>query len=234
MRPFFNFYGGKWLLAPKYDAPIHQTIIEPFAGSAGYSVRHYANAVRLYDVDPVIVGVWDYLIKAPISEINNLPDLVKHVDDLSSSVPQEARWLIGFWLNCGSAVPKKSMAKWKLLPHSNKGQLNWGSRVKERLAAQVGYIRHWTVECRDFASLDTGVEATWFVDPPYEVGGQYYRCKLTKDRYAELATWSQALTGQVIVCERPTASWLPFKPLCQGRSARYQFTEEAVWLGGVA
>ena len=41
MRPFFGFYGGKWRDAPKhYPFPEHDTIVEPFAGSAGYSVRY--------------------------------------------------------------------------------------------------------------------------------------------------------------------------------------------------
>ena len=69
MKPFFTYYGGKYRAAPKYPAPRHETIVEPFAGSAGYSVRHFARDVRLYDVDPIIVGVWSYLTRTPADEI---------------------------------------------------------------------------------------------------------------------------------------------------------------------
>jgi hypothetical protein len=39
LEPMFTYLGGKWRLAPKYPPPIHDTIIEPFCGSAGYSLR---------------------------------------------------------------------------------------------------------------------------------------------------------------------------------------------------
>ena len=70
MRPFFGFYGGKWRDTPKYyPAPDHDTIVEPFAGSAGYSVRYADRNVILGEKDAVIFGVWDYLIRVPAHEI---------------------------------------------------------------------------------------------------------------------------------------------------------------------
>lgn len=41
LKPFFTFYGGKWRAAPHYAPPEFATIVEPFAGAAGYSVRHH-------------------------------------------------------------------------------------------------------------------------------------------------------------------------------------------------
>ena len=65
MRPFFGFYGGKWRDAPKYyPVPEYDTIVEPFAGSAGYSVRYGDRNVVLGEKDDIIFGVWDYLIRA--------------------------------------------------------------------------------------------------------------------------------------------------------------------------
>ena len=40
LRPFFCYYGGKWRAAPKYPPPEHDTIVEPFAGAAGYATRY--------------------------------------------------------------------------------------------------------------------------------------------------------------------------------------------------
>ena len=35
LKPFFTYYGGKYRAAPKYPEPVHGSIVEPFAGSAG-------------------------------------------------------------------------------------------------------------------------------------------------------------------------------------------------------
>jgi len=40
LRPFWRYYGGKWRAAPSYPSPRCETIIEPFAGAAGYSLRY--------------------------------------------------------------------------------------------------------------------------------------------------------------------------------------------------
>jgi hypothetical protein len=41
LRPFFGYYGGKWRDAVKhYPPPEHTRIVEPFAASAGYSLRY--------------------------------------------------------------------------------------------------------------------------------------------------------------------------------------------------
>ena len=54
-------------------------------------------------------------------------------------------------------------------------------------------------------------DVTWFVDPPYEEGGKHYR--FGSIDYKHLAYWVKEREGQVIVCEREDAEWLPFKPL---------------------
>jgi len=96
VRPFFTYYGGKWRAAPRYPAPRYSIIIEPFAGSAGYSLRYYDRQVVLVEKDPQIAALWRYLIKATASDFLNLPDVPEgmSVDDLN--VCQEARYLIGF------------------------------------------------------------------------------------------------------------------------------------------
>jgi site-specific DNA-adenine methylase len=82
MRPFFSFFGSKWRVAPHYPKPTHNTIIEPFAGSAGYTLRYPNRNVRLYDADPIICGVWDFLLRAASEEIRRLPLVFSHIDEL--------------------------------------------------------------------------------------------------------------------------------------------------------
>lgn len=73
LQPFFSFFGGKWRVGLRYPAPMYPTIIEPFAGGAGYSVRYSDRQVVLYDADPIIAGLWSYLIKVSPAEVLALP-----------------------------------------------------------------------------------------------------------------------------------------------------------------
>jgi hypothetical protein len=228
LRPFFCYYGGKWRAAPRYPAPIHETIIEPFAGAAGYSCRHYTKKVILYDLDPLIAGLWHYLIHTPEEEILNLPTTITHLDDMQ--LTQEQKWLIGFWVNKAGTTPKKSPSRWMrdgLAPNSW-----WGDAVKNRIATQLPYIRHWQIHNKPYHQ-SPNIEATWFIDPPYNNNaGNKYTCKFTD--YPALTTFCQSRQGQTIVCEQAGATWLPFQELGHFKStegARGKArSAEAIWL----
>jgi hypothetical protein len=207
MRPFFSFFGSKWRVANYYPQPAHNTIIEPFAGSAGYSLRYPEHQIHLYDADPIICGVWDYLIHVSAEEILSLPLHFDHVDELG--VSPEAKHLIGFWLNKGTVQPAKSPSKWMRENKSWQPGVYWGESIRERIATQVGSIRHWKIS----QSLYTNIPnqpAVWFVDPPYEVAGKAYRFHNLD--YPELGAWCRSRSGQVVVCENAGADWLPFVP----------------------
>lgn len=226
MRPFFPFYGSKWNIARYYPAPTESRVVEPFAGAAGYATFYGCPNVTLVDADPIISGVWSYLIKVSPSEVLSLPELPEVGDSVDDyALPQEAKWLIGFWLNRGSSQPKKTRTAYSA--RTDKAQLNWGRRAKERIAQQVDRIRSWKVSLGSFESLDPSMSATWFVDPPYVNKGKFYRTKFS--RYSELAEWCLGLKGQVIVCEGEGAEWLPFEPLGSFKSSRGR-AEEKLWL----
>lgn len=230
--PFFTFYGGKWRVAPSYPQPMHDTIIEPFAGSAGYSVRHHRSRVILNDLDPAIVGTWAYLIGAAQSDILALPDLAEGqtVDDLP--VCQEARWLIGWWLNKGSATPKRRPSTF-MLQHPG-GAPYWGEGIRRRIAGQLDLIRHWEVRQGDYRDLPD-IASTWFVDPPYRgTAGSHYRHGSAALDFDALADWCKSRPGQVLVCERDDADWLPFADLAlmdgtEGRQKASPARMEVLW-----
>lgn len=226
MKPFLNYYGGKYRAAPLYPRPRMDRIVEPFAGAAGYATRHWRHRVLLIDKNPVIVAVWRYLIATPAAEILRLP-LLEHdgqrVDDLCC--PQEARWLIGFWINKGCAAPRHQLSTWSRWP--GKRKFFWGEAVRARLALQVESIRHWRVVQASYESAPD-VEATWFVDPPYPRAGHAYPYGARDIDYAQLADWTRRRRGQVIVCSHHGDDWLPFQHLASAKAQRGVF-REAIW-----
>jgi site-specific DNA-adenine methylase len=207
LKPFFSFFGSKWRVAPYYPKPIYNTIIEPFAGSAGYSLRYPDHEVKLYDIDSVIVDVWNYLIHASAEEIRSLPVIFDHVDELQ--ICSEAKHLIGFWCNKGSVQPAKSPSKWMRDYQPIQPGTYWGARIRERTASQGGSIWNWTASQASYWEIPNQ-EATWFIDPPYQIAGRAYRYHDID--YANLALWCRSRKGQVIVCENEGATWLPFRP----------------------
>lgn len=229
-RPFFGYYGGKWRDSAKhYPAPLHDTLIEPFAGSAGYSVRHWRKKVVLCEKDPILHAVWSYLLRTSAKEIRELPDVPKDgsVDDLQ--LPQEARWLIGFWLNRGTSSPRKTPSKW-MRSGMTPGSF-WGTRVRETIASQVPHIRHWKVHLCSYEECPVTGPATWFIDSPYEKAGRYYRYGSSGINYADLGMWCRQRRGQVIVCENDGAEWLPFKKLHESKTTRAgKRSQEVIWL----
>lgn len=237
MRPFFSYYGGKWRSAGRYPAPRpDELVVEPFAGSAGYSVFHEPERALLIDAYEPIVGVWSYLIGATRDEILRLPDLLpdQTVDDLA--IPQEAKWLIGYWIHRGTTIPGKRVTSFadlgKTAEWKHDGQVTWNSRARKRIAEQLHKIERWEVRLGQFDSAPD-VSAIWFVDPPYQKVSRKYPVKFGD--YDRLAQWCRARQGRVVACDQRGADWLPFESLgtfCStwGSQKSSTKTEEVVWV----
>lgn len=217
LSPFFTFYGGKYRAAPRYPTPRHDTIVEPFAGSAGYSLRYHDRKVVLVERDPAVAGTWRYLLRVGEQEVLTLPDIPPggSVDDIPG-LCQEARWLIGWACGRGLASPRKTQSAWiSNYVAGNYGNgcspcIAWGDGMRRRIAGQLSAIRHWTLIEGDYTAAPD-VPATWFVDPPYSDKGRHYRFGSSGLNYPGLAGWCRTRKGQTIVCENTGATWLPFQ-----------------------
>lgn len=228
LRPFFSYFGGKWRAAPHYPAPRFPVIIEPFAGSAGYALRHYNRDVVLIEKDPKVAATWRFLLNATKTDILALPLIGNDqtVDDFN--LPDGARWLIGWWLNKGTSSPCKKPSKW--MRDGCNPTAFWGNAIRDRIASQIALVRHWTLIEGDYSAAPD-VEATWFVDPPYQVAGRFYPTKFLN--FFALGQWCKARQGQVIVCENERAEWLQF---CQFKTIKAMAgrkrtgkSAEAIW-----
>ena len=203
MNPFFPYYGSKWRSATQYPSPQGKMVVEPFAGSAGYSLRHNVPRAVLIDSYPVIVGVWDYLIRSSAKDIESIPLVPKGADIRDMAFPcDEARWLVGFYCSPGSVAPANI--------NSTKFTNCWSDRAKAKIIKQKPLIRAWraiegTYDCTD--SHDMG-DSMWFVDPPYQKMGVFYKHSFVD--YAKLGEWCLSKKEPIIVCESVGADWLPF------------------------
>jgi site-specific DNA-adenine methylase len=225
------YYGAKNRIASKYPTPIYDTIIEPFAGSAGYSLHHHQKKVILIEKDEKTFGALNYLIKAKPEEIMSLP-LLSSDDDLRAiNLPDEAKWLIGFWVNNGVATPANKLSKWAI--EAGDCSQYWSEKCRRRLASCSEKIKHWKIMHGSF-EIAPDMEATWFIDPPYQNAGKYYKCSSKDLDFTFLSNWCRSRRGQAIVCENMGANWLPFKEFCVMDGASKNGTTrrrsiEAIW-----
>ena len=222
LKPFFSYFGSKWRLSPRYPDPIHSKIIEPFAGSACYSLLHFNKEIILYDVYDKIVQLWNYLINVSENEINHLP-ILNAGEEIPNHLCEEQKILIGFWVSKARTSPGKRYTKYT----SSRGETSeylgyWSAGIRHRISMQLKHIRHWRVKHSDYNSIDD-YQCTWFIDPPYQVGGEHY--KHNQIDYSDLSTWCLNRKGQIIVCENNNADWLPFVPFYTTKGLRKNTNE---------
>jgi len=197
----FYAYGRKKKIVRRYPAPKFQTIIEPFAGSAAYSLHgnNWRKKVILIEKDKRIAEIWNWLInEATSKEILAMPDL--QIGERSSN-----------FLHILHAATKQAFY-YKRIKVTPVLERNWRIN-KKKMAENIHKVKHWEIICGDYTEAPD-VEATWFIDPPYryDSGLGYHHGSDSLD-YESLAKWTLKRNGQIIFCEGPRADYLPFEPL---------------------
>ncbi len=215
----WSYYGSKSKIVHLYPNPVHDKIIEPFAGSGRYSLLHFEKDILLVDKYEVIVKIWHYLQSCSPSDILGLPKLQKG-DKLSDlNLSEGERLFMGMQAGVASTSPRNTVSMFSAEQNGRKNKM-------QRIADQLYKIKHWKIIHGDYQDL-TNEKATWFIDPPYQFGGNAY--KVNKIDYSHLSTWSKLREGQIIVCENTKAEWMNLKSLSRMRGANQKFTTEAIW-----
>jgi hypothetical protein len=177
----------------------------------------------LYDKYEPIVKMWEFLINASVKDIEKLPNLRygDKISDLNFDCDGQ-RFLMGFLVTNGAATPRISVTK--------RGEEHL-PRTLLKIKELVPKIKHWKVYNKDYTSINNE-DATWFIDPPYQFGGQHYKCSNKDIDFGLLGKWSKERIGDVIVCENTKANWIDLKPIKVLQGSRNTFTTEAVFLKG--
>ena len=212
----FSYYGSKSKIVQYYPQPTHDKIIEPFAGSARYSLRYWEKDILLVDKYRVIVDIWHYLQRASQKDILGLPRLEKGDNIRNFNISKEESLFISYLIARGISVPQYKV-----------GNFNSMDSDLKRIASDLYKIKHWKIIHCSYEALQNE-NATWFIDPPYQFGGHKYKEPNKNINFHSLSIWSKSRQGQVIVCENTKANWLDFKPMIQMQGSMFK-TTEAIW-----
>jgi len=217
----WSYYGSKSKVIDYYPPPKFDKIIEPFAGTARYALKYFDRDVLLVDKYEVIVKIWKWLQLCSKKDIRDLPHFMKETDRVSDyKLCEEATLLMGFLIAKASQSPrdKPSFRATTSRPNNINHQL-------KTIEKNLFKIKHWTIIHGDYKDIENTM-ATWFIDPPYQVGGYVY--VVNKIDYPFLSDWCRSRKGQMIVCENTKADWLPFLPVKKVKGSMYS-TVEAIW-----
>ena len=219
----WSYYGSKSNLAHAYPKPLHGKIIEPFAGSARYALRHFEKDVLLVDKYDVVVKIWKWLQSCSEADILRLPRRLKPGQSLDEFTfdCDDAKLFMGFIIGFGSCTPRK------IVTPKNESRPNAINYSLKRIASNLFKIKHWEIRQGCYTQIENQ-KATWFIDPPYQFGGHAYKEHSGNIDFTELANWCIERNGQTIVCETTKAKWLPFVPL-KSQYVLAGHSTEAIW-----
>ena len=213
IHPLFKWFGSKWQSGKHYPSPMHDIVVEPFAGGAGYSLNYPEKKVFLWDDDPNLIQLWPYLIdRATETEIRDIPvGLSVGTDIRSVGLNRGQELLLKHWQRTNNVGDCWKISPWGHLP----GQ--WTENTRARVAEEIRAIKHWEFR-RNFPNYSS-CPATWFIDPPYQYNYRYrvgmpdYDHRIIKRFVEELS-----MESLVIVCEATRKEdgaipdYLPFQP----------------------
>jgi hypothetical protein len=218
----FCWFGSKWNASKLYPAPIFDTIIEPFAGSAAYSLRYLEKKVIIAEANPELYELWVWLTgDASRGDIMEIPlNLEIGLDIRSLGLTRGQMLLLKMCQRSNNVGDCWTVSKWGCAPG------HWTESMRKRVASQVEMIKHWTVERCGIKLMERRKRepVTWLIDPPYQYNYQYQRPLNLS--YSELGSMIKNLRGQVIGCEARCTktgrapTYLPFSDFMETVTSR--------------
>lgn len=224
IRPLFKWFGSKWSGSKHYPAPINGLpLFEPFAGSAGYSLRYPAHQVTLWDVNPHLQYLWPWLINSATSDdIKAIPlglSIGTDIRSLHKDLSYGQMLLLKSWQRTTTNGDCWTVSKWGHLP----GQ--WTASTRSRVAEEIHAIKHWK-----FEPIHWDQPGTYFCDSPYIFNYRYgikdFDFKAYADNVSKVPAGSLVIACEA-VCSKTGAipDYLPFQPSHSQVTSRRKKTE---------
>lgn len=215
----FVYFGRKSKAARTYPAPRYPLVIEPFAGSMAYSLHWRPKQALGIERDERLVQLWNYLCSLTLEQ------LATYWPPISGEYTTDP-WHIMATVSASTSTSYRCLVRDFVVQRFGEQQ---------RMAIRHhGYASTSMIYAQGDYRMAPDVEATWFIDPPYQQVRNGYRFGSDLIDYAELARWCRTRKGQVIVCEGPGATWLPFWPhrTFLGRTVNDPASrvEELIWI----
>lgn len=215
----WNYYGSKSIVVDLYPPPKYGKIIEPFAGSARYSLKYWDREIFLIDKYEAIVKVWKWLQQCSKNDIIGLPKLKTGELISNYNLCEGAAMFLGFLAGVSCTSPRNKVSMFAAEQNGRKNKL-------KRIADNLHKIKHWNIQHDSYENI-SNQEATWFIDAPYQFGGHAYVYNFIDFKF--LSEWAMARQGQIIICENTKADWMNFKPMAKMRGGNTEYTTEAIW-----
>lgn len=208
----FPYFGRKARTAHKFPAPRFPLVIEPFAGSLSYSLHYRPEQAIGIERDERVVAMWHRLLTA--SGLDPAPPVGSKTDDLLVKVCSYSEHA----LTSGTLTVTTRMVR------------DWAGVHRNAAAVAPWAAVHTRYQQGTYADAPD-VEATWFIDPPYQKANRRgYKYGGSSVDFKHLAEWVRSRRGQVIVCEQQGADWMPFRPLASIATHRGSVSQEVIWL----
>ena len=135
----FGYFGAKHGMARFYPAPLYNTVIEPFAGAAGYACYWSSlpgsniNRVILIDSNPNVIALWHRLQRMSIDQLMSIPDPIKgevtHEPLIAAASGAQGMAVLN--RGVGRVVTDRMVESWP--------------NLKRRLCRMIPIIRKWEI-----------------------------------------------------------------------------------------
>jgi hypothetical protein len=209
LNPLFKCYGSKWSSSKHYPPPLDGLpIFEPFAGSAGYSLRYHWFDVVLWETNPLLQELWLWIInEATSQDILDIPlNLPIGTDIRTLGLTRGQQLLLKHWQRTNNVGPCMTISPWGDKP----GQ--WTENTRARVSEEIHAVKHWKFQEPKWNEI-----GTWHIDGPYQFNYQYGVKDFDYGKLS-LSVHQLPVDSLVMVCEAvcpktgKVPNYLPFEP----------------------